>query len=269
MVDRENREDWKRERSLLALGQAVRGEDDAEASLVSIGDRANSSWREDAATRHRLARSRREAHANPTPSAAAGAERFQPGEQPAAAAQGHAWRSQEEAGTGDLPTAASRARTAPEEPSGSGRPDDAPGSRHADEADASGARQPAMEAADRSDAGGSRRCQVEAADHHDDDIGRRARRRHRAVDTKEIRSHHRTDHRAGRPEAFRSRSHPIGGSARCRVGCRRNPDQDAYVRQCSQQGRRQAQSRQRSRVQRPGFRRPRRHVTDPLDTVAP
>ena len=137
MVDRENREDWKRERSLLALGQAVRGEDDAEASLVSIGDRANSSWREDAATRHRLARSRREAHANPTPSAAAGAERSQPGEQPAAAAQGHAWRSQEEAGIGDLPTAASRARTAPEEPSGTGRPHDAPGSRHADEADAS------------------------------------------------------------------------------------------------------------------------------------
>ncbi|WP_256753910.1 GumC family protein [Mesorhizobium sp. Mes31] len=139
MVDRENREDWKRERSLLALGQAVRGEDDAEASLVSIGDRTNSSWREDAATRHRLARSRREAHANPTPSAAAGAERFQPGEQPAATAQAHAWRSQEEVDTGDLPAAASRARTTQVEPSGSGRPDDAPGSRYADEADASGA----------------------------------------------------------------------------------------------------------------------------------
>ncbi|SDA92217.1 GumC family protein [Mesorhizobium qingshengii] len=137
MVDRENREDWKRERSLLALGQAVRGEDDAEAFLVSIGDRANSSWREDAATRHRLARSRREARANPTPSAAAGAERFQPGEQPAAAAQGHARRSQEEVDTGDLPTAASRARTAPEEPSGTGRPHGAPGSRYADEVDAS------------------------------------------------------------------------------------------------------------------------------------
>jgi uncharacterized protein involved in exopolysaccharide biosynthesis len=61
MVDRQNREDWKRERSLLALGQAMRGEEDAEPSLVSIGDRANPSWREDAATRHRLARSRREA----------------------------------------------------------------------------------------------------------------------------------------------------------------------------------------------------------------
>jgi succinoglycan biosynthesis transport protein ExoP len=69
MVDRENREDWKRERSLLALGQAMRGEE-AEPSLVSIGDRADPSWREDAATRHRLARLRREARANPEPSAA-------------------------------------------------------------------------------------------------------------------------------------------------------------------------------------------------------
>src|ERR1700750_3237732 len=63
MVDRENREDWRRERSLLALGQAVRGEGDA--SLVSIGDRAEATWREDAATRHRLARSQREAGSNP------------------------------------------------------------------------------------------------------------------------------------------------------------------------------------------------------------
>ncbi|RWN26034.1 MAG: succinoglycan biosynthesis protein exop [Mesorhizobium sp.] len=70
MVDRQNREDWKRERSLLALGQAMRGEDDAEPSLVSIGDRADPSWREDAATRHRLARSRREARAHPELSAA-------------------------------------------------------------------------------------------------------------------------------------------------------------------------------------------------------
>ncbi|RWN65188.1 MAG: succinoglycan biosynthesis protein exop [Mesorhizobium sp.] len=70
MVDRQNREDWKRERSLLALGQAMRGEDDAEPSLVSIGDRAAPSWREDAATRHRLARSRRQARAHPEFSAA-------------------------------------------------------------------------------------------------------------------------------------------------------------------------------------------------------
>ncbi|AZO01170.1 succinoglycan biosynthesis protein exop [Mesorhizobium sp. M9A.F.Ca.ET.002.03.1.2] len=68
MVDRQNREDWKRERSLLALGQAIRGEE--EPSLVSIGDRADPSWREDAATRHRLARLRREARANPELSAA-------------------------------------------------------------------------------------------------------------------------------------------------------------------------------------------------------
>ncbi|TIT73831.1 MAG: hypothetical protein E5W57_27515, partial [Mesorhizobium sp.] len=60
MVDRDNHEDWRRERSLLALGQAVRGEDSADASLVSIGDKANPSWREDAAARHRAARFERE-----------------------------------------------------------------------------------------------------------------------------------------------------------------------------------------------------------------
>src|SRR4029079_5851862 len=93
MVDRENREDWRRERSLLALGQAMRGEDDA--SLVSIGDRADSAWREDAATRHRLARSRREARTNRAPPAAAGTERLRPERE--AAAQDDAWRSQEDA----------------------------------------------------------------------------------------------------------------------------------------------------------------------------
>ncbi|TKD48291.1 MAG: succinoglycan biosynthesis protein exop [Mesorhizobium sp.] len=69
MVDRQNREDWKRERSLLALGQAMRGEEEAEPSLISIGDRADPSWREDAATRHRLARLRREGRAHPELSA--------------------------------------------------------------------------------------------------------------------------------------------------------------------------------------------------------
>ncbi|MDX8527833.1 GumC family protein [Mesorhizobium sp. MSK_1335] len=63
MVDRDNRDDWRRERSLLALGQAMRGED----NTVSIGDRADSSWREDAAARHRAARSKREGKANPQP----------------------------------------------------------------------------------------------------------------------------------------------------------------------------------------------------------
>ncbi|RWK98697.1 MAG: succinoglycan biosynthesis protein exop [Mesorhizobium sp.] len=61
MVDRQNREDWKRERSLLALGQALRGEE--EPSLVAIGGGAR--WREDAATRHRRARSRREGRTHP------------------------------------------------------------------------------------------------------------------------------------------------------------------------------------------------------------
>jgi uncharacterized protein involved in exopolysaccharide biosynthesis len=65
MVDRQNREDWKRERSLLALGQAIHGEQEVEPSLVSIGDRADPSWREDAAMRHRLARLRREGRAHP------------------------------------------------------------------------------------------------------------------------------------------------------------------------------------------------------------
>ncbi|MDX8452446.1 GNVR domain-containing protein [Mesorhizobium sp. VK9D] len=63
MVDRDNRDDWRRERSLLALGQAMRGED----NTVSIGDRADSSWREDAAARHRAARSEREGKSSPQP----------------------------------------------------------------------------------------------------------------------------------------------------------------------------------------------------------
>jgi uncharacterized protein involved in exopolysaccharide biosynthesis len=65
MVDRENREDWRRERSLLALGRAVRGDEAEAASPVSIDDRANPSWRDDAAERHRLARSQREALEHP------------------------------------------------------------------------------------------------------------------------------------------------------------------------------------------------------------
>ncbi|TRC89990.1 succinoglycan biosynthesis protein exop [Mesorhizobium sp. WSM4303] len=70
MVERENREDWRRERSLLALGKAVRGEEATDASPVSIGDRADPSWREDAATRHRIARAQREAQSNSSREAA-------------------------------------------------------------------------------------------------------------------------------------------------------------------------------------------------------
>ncbi|UCI19240.1 succinoglycan biosynthesis protein exop [Mesorhizobium sp. B2-1-8] len=132
MVDRENREDWKRERSLLALGQAVRGEDDA--SLVSIGDRADPSWREDAATRHRLARSRRETKASPPP--AGDAARTPPDEEPPFEAD-DAWRSRGEPGTGHLPPDMSRARPTPEEPSGTGRAHDAIESRATNGADTS------------------------------------------------------------------------------------------------------------------------------------
>ncbi|TRC72133.1 succinoglycan biosynthesis protein exop [Mesorhizobium sp. WSM4307] len=126
MVDRENREDWRRERSLLALGQAMRGEDDA--SLVSIGDRADSAWREDAATRHRLARSRREVQANPAPSAA-GTERFRT--EPEAAVGDDVWRAQEDAG--DLPPAMPYSRQSAEERSGSIRSHDTSGSRQDDQ----------------------------------------------------------------------------------------------------------------------------------------
>ncbi|MEP6565929.1 MAG: GumC family protein, partial [Mesorhizobium sp.] len=87
MVDRQNREDWKRERSLLALGQAVRGEAEADPSLVSLGDRTNPSWREDAATRHRVARSQREAHANPSPAVATATSQFQAGSGPVSEAE--------------------------------------------------------------------------------------------------------------------------------------------------------------------------------------
>ncbi|MER8772569.1 hypothetical protein NKH63_28235 [Mesorhizobium sp. M0960] len=61
---------------MLSLVEAVRDED--EASLVSLEDRAGASWREDAATRHRLARSRREARASPILLAAAGTSQLHP-----------------------------------------------------------------------------------------------------------------------------------------------------------------------------------------------
>ncbi len=68
MADRENREDWRRERSLLALSQAMRGNEDEGVPLASAGDRADPSWREDAVARHRLARALREAReARPDP----------------------------------------------------------------------------------------------------------------------------------------------------------------------------------------------------------
>ncbi|MEO5758713.1 MAG: Wzz/FepE/Etk N-terminal domain-containing protein [Mesorhizobium sp.] len=81
MVDRENREDWKRERSLLSLGQAVRGEE--EPSPVSIGDRADQSWHGDAASRHRLARSRREARSDSSLPESAEIDMAQAGFEPA------------------------------------------------------------------------------------------------------------------------------------------------------------------------------------------
>ncbi|MER8919006.1 Wzz/FepE/Etk N-terminal domain-containing protein [Mesorhizobium sp. M0802] len=86
MVDRENREDWRRERSLLALGKAVRGDEAADASAVSIGDRVDPSWREDAATRHRIARSQREARSNPAPTSPPEPPQFQADGEPFSAA---------------------------------------------------------------------------------------------------------------------------------------------------------------------------------------
>src|SRR3954470_24173996 len=86
MVDRENREDWRRERSLLALGKAVRGDEAADAAPVSIGDRVDPSWREDAATRHRIARSQREARSNPAPTSPPEPPQFQADGEPVSAA---------------------------------------------------------------------------------------------------------------------------------------------------------------------------------------
>ncbi|ESX96685.1 GumC family protein [Mesorhizobium sp. LNJC403B00] len=86
MVDRENREDWRRERSLLALGKAVRGDEAADASAVSIGDLVDPSWREDAATRHRIARSQREARSNPAPTSPPEPPQFQADGEPVSAA---------------------------------------------------------------------------------------------------------------------------------------------------------------------------------------
>ncbi|WP_292662914.1 hypothetical protein [Mesorhizobium sp.] len=78
MAYRNNREHWRNEQSLLSLVEAARDGD--EASLVSLEDRAGPSWREDAATRHRLARSRREARASPILLAAAGISQPHPDE---------------------------------------------------------------------------------------------------------------------------------------------------------------------------------------------
>ena len=122
MVDRDNRDDWRRERSLLALGQAMRGDD----KMVSIGDRANSSWREDAAARHRAARSEREEKLNPRPAETGGfdhdhADPAETGDDPAGRNQ-HASFGQGYGATaeGHQPQAAPEPRHAGRPPAGGG-----------------------------------------------------------------------------------------------------------------------------------------------------
>ena len=122
MVDRDNRDDWRRERSLLALGQAMRGDD----KMVSIGDRANSSWREDAAARHRAARSEREEKLNPRPAETGGfdhdhADPAETGDDPAGRNQ-HASFGQGYGATaeGHQPQAAPEPRHAGRHPAGGG-----------------------------------------------------------------------------------------------------------------------------------------------------
>lgn len=78
MDGRQDREEWRRERSLLALGRAVRGEDEAppSGSLLAVAAMTgNAQHRLDARARHGLARERREAtperaavHTAPEPS---------------------------------------------------------------------------------------------------------------------------------------------------------------------------------------------------------
>ncbi|TPK92984.1 MULTISPECIES: GumC family protein [unclassified Mesorhizobium] len=121
MVDRDNRDDWRRERSLLALGQAMRGDD----KTVSIGDRANSSWREDAAARHRAARSEREEKLNPRPAETSGFDHDQaePDSDPAETGDDRAGRNRPalfEQGYGA--TAEGRQPQAAPEPRHAGRP---------------------------------------------------------------------------------------------------------------------------------------------------
>lgn len=112
MVDMENRGDWKRERSLLTLGLVTSGED--EAIPVAIEGQTNQSWRDDAASRHRLARSQREAQANPVPPTLDASEWRQPDEAPAEPSE--VWRPQEEAGIGDLPPEAPAAKATAQGP---------------------------------------------------------------------------------------------------------------------------------------------------------
>jgi uncharacterized protein involved in exopolysaccharide biosynthesis len=113
MVDRDNREDWKRERSLLALGQAVRGEDGPDASLVSIGDRADLSWRQDAAARHSAARAERESRPASQPLRAAGSGQAQDEPLPR-----QAWAEDDRLAHGGYPQAApgGEGRFAPDHP---------------------------------------------------------------------------------------------------------------------------------------------------------
>ncbi|KQZ79050.1 hypothetical protein ASD64_11830 [Mesorhizobium sp. Root157] len=66
MNDRVDREDWRHERSLQALGRAMRGEDDTpqpSGSLLSLAQATPADWRDNAVERHQIARSRREAAA--------------------------------------------------------------------------------------------------------------------------------------------------------------------------------------------------------------
>ncbi|TPI27574.1 succinoglycan biosynthesis protein exop [Mesorhizobium sp. B3-1-6] len=121
MVDRDNRDDWRRERSLLALGQAMRGDD----KTVSIGDRANSSWREDAAARHRAARSEREEKLNPRPAETGGFDHDQaePDSDPAETGDDRAGRNRPASfGQGYGATAEGRQPQAAPEPRHAGRP---------------------------------------------------------------------------------------------------------------------------------------------------
>ncbi len=121
MVDRDNRDDWRRERSLLALGQAMRGED----NTVSIGDRANSSWREDAAARHRAARFEREAKLTPQPADISELGRDQAQPDSDAAETEYDWSGRNRSaspGQGDEAPAASQQPQAAPEPRHASRP---------------------------------------------------------------------------------------------------------------------------------------------------
>ena len=228
MVDRQNREDWKRERSLLALGQAVRGEEEADPSLVSLGDPHKPVM----ARGCRHAPSRRP-HATRgrarTPAVTAETSQFQA----APVSQAEARLEADKAIRGGYPQAgtseAYRSHAAAYEPRYAG------GENWSSRDDVDNQEwKPLIDPM--KVIGGIARSKMLIVT--TTILGRRTRRCDRFVDAEEIRILHRNCRRSARPQAHRARAHPVGRCLRCHAGTHRKQGASADLRQRSEQGRR-------------------------------